>query len=200
MKTFSLLARNLLEDPLLPLFWCLSTRILLVRRLRLAIQMEYPSQYSLLSSSLRAWSVWKIKKEGIFVGVTSRVMRKTGLLSIAALSDATKGKTFADRSRRRKLATDFISTLFPSSEDVIKSPPVHRGKSLLTSETSDYDYLIAIFQGNNLSSSEASLLTVGARHIRHLKSVAVKLRVNDRGLQQHVASLESLVESSRQKL
>ncbi|CAH1425546.1 unnamed protein product [Lactuca virosa] len=52
-------------------------------------------------------------------GATSRVTRKRGFLSIAALSDATKRKTICDRCRRRKLATNFVATLLPSSEEVI---------------------------------------------------------------------------------
>ncbi|CAI9303904.1 unnamed protein product [Lactuca saligna] len=50
------------------------------------------------------------------------------------------------------------------------------------------------------TAQSAFFLTVGACCIRRLKSVAVKLRVNERGLQQHVVSLESSMESSRQQL
>lgn len=66
MTASPLLAENWLEDPLLPLFWCLGTRIMLVKRLRLEMCMEYPSMYSLLLSSLRDWSVWKIKRRGFW--------------------------------------------------------------------------------------------------------------------------------------
>lgn len=69
------------------------------------------------------------KKEGILVGMTSHVTRKRGLLSIAALSDATKGKVVADRGRQHKLATNFIATLRPSSEQVISVPDDERNQS-----------------------------------------------------------------------
>ncbi|CAH1426484.1 unnamed protein product [Lactuca virosa] len=50
------------------------------------------------------------------------------------------------------------------------------------------------------SAQSTFFLTAGAHRIPHLKSVAVKLYANERGLHQHIASLESSVESSRQQL
>ncbi|CAH1426483.1 unnamed protein product [Lactuca virosa] len=58
-------------------------------------------------------------KKGILAGATSCVTRKRGLMSLATLSDVAKRRTIADRCRRCKLATNFIATMIPSSEEAI---------------------------------------------------------------------------------
>ncbi|CAH1417658.1 unnamed protein product [Lactuca virosa] len=116
----------------------------------------------------------------------------------------------------------------PTGVGPTEPPLVQKGKSPTASETSDYDNLIASFQGKNISSNNLFIpkwnltneshlsqqevaatlslreptffFTAGVRRILHLKSVVVKLRANGRGFQQHIASLESSVESSRRQL
>ncbi|CAH1444059.1 unnamed protein product [Lactuca virosa] len=50
------------------------------------------------------------------------------------------------------------------------------------------------------SAQSAFFLTAGAHRILHLKSVAVKLRTNERGLQQHKEALNIRVESLEREL
>ncbi|CAI9262820.1 unnamed protein product [Lactuca saligna] len=141
------------------------------------------------------------------------MMRKRRLLGLVTLSETTKGKTVDDRCRRRKLVTSFINTLIPISEEVISihrddmhqsegipgvsKPPIMNKESHCRSTRSEMD----LTDESCLSQQECLFpYCRGLPHSLSKKSADIKLCVTKMGLQQHVASLESIVEFSLQKL